>query len=126
MINQREFDKVYTVRYILAAQGTVAVNVKKYFTGFPFLRYIKPKAISINNTNIANDAYLNISDAKGNYCLFNYPMSDLYLTDDYPKAKLRLVNIEGIDLLNSYWIYAGNTPFSAVAETTLFTLSFYY
>lgn len=125
--NQREFDKVYTVKYTLAAQGTVAINVKNYFTGYPFLRYIKPKAISINNsTNITNDSYISISDVKGNYVLFNYPISDLYLTDDYPKAKLRLFNIDGVDLLNSYWIYTGNTPFSLVSQTTLFTLSFYY
>jgi hypothetical protein len=126
MINQREFDKVYTVGFILKAQGTVAVNKKNYFTGYPFLRNIKPKAISINNTSIANDAYLSISNNKGNYCLFNFPMSDLYLTDDYPKAKIRLFNIEGVDLLNSYWIYAGTSPFSVVTETNLFNLSFYY
>lgn len=127
--NQREFDKVYTVKYILRAQGSVATNVKNYFTGYPFLRSIKPKAISINqvsNTTITDSSYLNIADRKGNNVLFNIPLSDLYLADDYPSAKLRLVNIDGIDLLSSYWIYTGNVPFSVVAQTTLFTLSFYY
>lgn len=123
--NQREFDKVYTVRYIQAAQSTVALNKKNYFTGFPFLRSIRVKAISVNNNNIP-DAYLSISDSKGNYRLFNFPISDLVLSDDYPKAKLRLFNIDGIDLLNSYWIYSGTTPFSVVAQTQLFTVSFYY
>lgn len=127
--NQREFDKVYTVRYILSARGNVAKNVKNYFTGYPFLRSIKPKAISINqviNSTITDGSYLNISDNSGNYVLFNIPLSDLYLADDYPLAKLRLVNINGIDLLNSYWIYTGNAPFSVVNQTILFTLSFYY
>jgi len=128
MNNPREFNNVYTVKYIAAAQSTIAVNKKNYFTGYPFLRFITPKAISINNilnSAIRDSSYINISDIKGNIRLFNYSMSDLYLTDDYPTAKLRLVNIEGIDLLNSYWTLTG-TPFSVVTESTLFTLSFYY
>ena len=125
----REFDKVYTVNYILAAQGSVATNVKNYFTGFPFLRDIKPKAISVNNilnTAISDSSYLTVSNTNGNNVLFNYPLSDLYLNDDYPSAKLRLFNIDGIDLLNTYWIYTGNVPFSVIAQSTLFTISFYY
>jgi hypothetical protein len=129
MNNPREFNNVYTVKYIAAAQSAVAINKKNYFTGYPFLRYITPKAISINdilNSDIRDSSYINISDVKGAIRLFNYSMSDLYLTDSYPKAKLRLVNIEGIDLLNSYWLYTGTVPFSVVKESTLFTLSFYY
>jgi hypothetical protein len=126
--NQREFDKVYTIRYTIPAQFTVTINKKNYFDGYPFLRDIKAKAISINNPNqgILDAGYISISDVKKNIVLFNVPLHDLYLADDYPAAKLRLVNIDGIDLLNSYWIYTGNIPFSVVSQTTLFTLSFYY
>lgn len=126
--NQREFNKVYTIAYTIPAQYTVIINKKNYFTGYPFLRDIKAKAISINNpnANVLNAGYLSISDIKNNIVLFNTPLTNLYLGDDYPSAKLTLVNIDGIDLLNSYWIYTGSSPFSTTAVTTLFTLSFYY
>lgn len=125
--NQREFDKVYTIKFSIPYQFTVTINKKNYFDGYPFLRDIKAKAISINNVNplVLDAGYVSISDIKKNIVLFNVPLHDLYLADDYPSAKLRLVNIDGIDLLNSYWIYSG-TPFSTTAQTTLFTLSFYY
>jgi hypothetical protein len=128
MNNPREFDKVYTIRYTIPAQYTVTINKKNYFDGYPFIRNIKAKAISITNANtdLLNGGYISISDIKKNIVLFNVPMQDLYLADDYPKAKLRLVNIDGIDLLNSYWTYTGTTPFSVVAATNLFNLSFYY
>jgi hypothetical protein len=128
MNNPREFDKVFTVRYTIPAQYTVTINKKNYFDGYPFIRDIKPKAISITNSNnnLLTGGYITISDKKKNLVLFNVPLSDLYLENDYPKAKLRLVNIDGIDLLNSYWIYTGTSPFSVVAVTNLFNLSFYY
>jgi len=128
MNNPREFDKVYTIRYTIPAQYTVTINKKNYFDGYPFIRNIKAKAISIinSNTNLLSGGYISISDNKKNMVLFNVPMQDLFLEDDYPSAKLRLVNIDGIDLLNSYWTYTGNTPFSVVAATNLFNLSFYY
>jgi hypothetical protein len=125
--NQREFDKVYTIKFSIPYQFTVTINKKNYFDGYPFLRDIKAKAISINDVNplVLDAGYVSVSDVKKNIVLFNVPLHDLYLADDYPAAKLRLVNIDGIDLLNSYWIYSG-TPFSTTAQTTLFTLSFYY
>lgn len=127
MNNPREFDKVYTANIFSNSRQTVSVNTQNYFNGYPFLRNIKVKAISITDiaASIANDSYISISDSKNNIVLFNVPTSDLDLSNQYPKAKLRLFNIDGINLLNSYWIYTG-TPFSLVATTLLMRINFYY
>lgn len=127
-INQREFDKVYTITYTTPSNGIIVPNKKNYFSGYPFLRYIKPKAISINNlpSIIKYWSYLSINDKKENTVIFNYPFNDLYQTDNYPFAKLRLFNIDGVDLLNSYWLYTGNPITYTSGNLPLFTLSFYY
>ena len=129
MNNAREFDKVYTINYIAAAQSTIAINKKNYFTGYPFLRTIKPKAISVSdvlNPTVNFETYLSISNENKEYVLFNYPLSDLNLSNSYPKSKLRLFKIDGIDLLNSYWIYSDTSPFSVAIATKIFDLNFYY
>jgi hypothetical protein len=128
-MNPREFDKVYTIQYIVSAKNGIATNQKNYFTGYPFLRTIKPKAISVSNvinSTINLDSYLSLSNEKKEYVLFNYPISDLNLSSFYPKGKLRLFKINGVDLLNSYWIYVGNTPFSVFVDTKIFDINFYY
>tara|TARA_R110000868_G_scaffold194773_1_gene440398 strand:+ start:293 stop:511 length:219 start_codon:yes stop_codon:yes gene_type:complete len=66
-MNPREFDKVYTIQYIASAKSGIAVNKKNYFTGYPFLRSIKPKAISVSNvlnSTINLDSYLSLSNEK--------------------------------------------------------------
>lgn len=123
--NQREFNYVYTARIYYTNQQNVNPNVKNYFTGYPFLRDIKVKAISISNISVTIDlqSYISISDRKNNYSLFNYPTSDLQT--NYNRGKLRLFNIDGIDLLNSYWIYTG-TPFSFTTGGIIMAINFYY
>lgn len=127
MNNQREFDKVYTANIYSNGRQTVNTNVQYYFNGYPFLRNIKVKAISITdlNSNLVNESFITISDSKKNIRLYNVPTSDLILANDYPEAKLRLYNIDGIDLLNSYWIFNG-TSFSWVTTTLLMRINFYY
>ena len=127
MSNSREFDKVYTALIYSQSRQNVRTNVQYYFDGYPFLKNIKVKAISISDINAAiiNDSFITISDNKKNTVLFNLPTSDLDLSNQYPKAKLRLFNIDGVDLLNSYWIFTG-AGFSWVSPTVIMKINFYY
>lgn len=127
MNNPREFDKVYTALIYSQNRQNVRTNVQYYFEGYPFLRNIKVKAISITDINaaIVNDSFITISDSKKNTVLFNLPTSDLALSNQYPTAKLRLYNIDGVDLLNSYWIFTG-AGFSWVSTTVIMKINFYY
>ena len=49
------------------------VRLSQSFEGYPFLRNIKVKAISISDINpaIVNDSFITISDRKKNTVLFN-------------------------------------------------------
>jgi len=127
MNNTREFDKVYTALIYSQNRQNVRTNVNYYFEGYPFLRNIKVKAISITDINaaIVNESFITISDSKKNTVLFNMPTSDIVLSNQYPKAKLRLFNIDGVDLLNSYWNFTG-TSFSWIAPTVIMKINFYY
>jgi hypothetical protein len=127
MNNTREFDKVYTALIYSQNRQNVRTNVQYYFEGYPFLRNIKVKAISITDINaaIVNDSFITISDSKKNTVLYNLPTSDLVLSNQYPKAKLRLYNIDGVNLLNSYWIFTG-AGFSWVSTTIIMKINFYY
>lgn len=127
MNNPREFDKVYTALIYSQQRQTVQTNVRYYFDGYPFLRDIKVKAISVSDINpsIQNESFLSISDTKNNTVLYNYPTADLDLSNEYPTAKLRLFSVNGIDLLNSYWIFTG-TSFSWTSPTVIMKINFYY
>jgi hypothetical protein len=127
MNNPREFDKVYTALIWSQSRQNVRTNVQYYFDGYPFLRNIKVKAISISdiNTAIVNESFISICDSKKNTVLFNVPTSDLNLSNEYPTAKLRLYNIDGVDLLNSYWIFTGSS-FSWTSPTIIMKINFYY
>jgi hypothetical protein len=127
MNNTREFDKVYTALIYSQNRQNVRTNVNYYFQGYPFLRNIKVKGISISdiNTAIILNSFITISDSKKNTVLFDYPTSDLDLSNQYPKAKLRLFNIDGVDLLNSYWTFSG-AGFSWVSTTVIMKINFYY
>jgi hypothetical protein len=126
-MNPREFDKVYTAEIYSNSRQTISTNVQNYFNGYPFLRGIKVKAISITNltTSLVNYSFITISDVKKNIVVYNTPTSDLILSNYYPNGKLRLYNIDGVDLLNSYWTFTG-TSFSVVATTLLMRINFYY
>jgi hypothetical protein len=127
-MNPREFDKVYTALIWSENRQNVKINVPYYFNGYPFLRNIKVKAISITDIlpSVAYDSLITISDSKKNTVLYNMPTSDLDLTNNYPKGKLRLFNIDGVDLLNSYWLYCGTAPFSFTAPAVIMKINFYY
>jgi hypothetical protein len=127
MNNPREFDKVYTALIWSQGRQNVRTNVQYYFDGYPFLRNIKVKAISISdiNASIVNESFISICNSKKNTVLFNVPTSDLDLSNEYPTAKLRLYNIDGVDLLNSYWIFTGSS-FSWVSPTVIMKINFYY
>jgi hypothetical protein len=127
MNNPREFDKVYTALIWSQSRQNVRTNVQYYFDGYPFLRNIKVKAISISdiNTAIQLNSFISICDSKKNTVLYNVPTSDLDLSNQYPKAKLNLYNIDGVDLLNSYWIFTGSS-FSWVTPTVIMKINFYY
>ena len=74
MNNPREFDKVYTALIYSQNRQNVRTNVQYYFEGYPFLRNIKVKAISITDINaaIVNDSFITISDSKKNTVLFKH------------------------------------------------------
>lgn len=126
-MNPRIFDKVYTANIYSNDRQTVNTNVQNYFNGYPFLRNIKVKAISITdlNSNLTLESFISISDNQKNIRLYNVPTSDLIQNNNYPDAKLRLYNIDGVDLLNSYWLYNGPS-FSYASTTLLMRINFYY
>jgi hypothetical protein len=128
MNNAREFDKVYTISVNIPSKGLINLNQNYYFDGYPFLRNIKVKAISVNNLpNILQlTGYLTLSDSKKNIILNNYPLSDLLLINQSPKAKLRLFKIDGVDLLNSYFSQSSGYINFSPTSGTLFNLNFYY
>jgi hypothetical protein len=122
MNNPREFDKVYTTRFNNTNKG-VYKNQKNYFSGYPFLNSIKVKGISIQTLNIQYVyTFLTLVDKNNNTVLYNMPFGELLLDIIQPKSKLRLFNLDGVNLLNSYWISTTNLGGSS---DPLFTISFY-
>lgn len=125
--NQREFDKVYSITVFSQNRQNVRPNQQYYFDGYPWLRDVKVKAISISNVNaaIANQSYISLSDRNKNIVVYLNPTSDLDLSNQYPNSKLSLYNLDGVDLLNSYWLFTG-AGFSWVATTKIMNINFYY
>lgn len=119
------FDNVYTAA--VQSSGAFYPNVKQFFDGYPFLKYINVKAITVKANALPTQCfYLTIVDKNKNQVLYNYPLQDLnQVSNSSAKVNnLRLFNINGIDLLSSYYI--SNTAFGSSATITQFYLNFYY
>ena len=122
MNNPREFDKVYTTTFYNTNKG-IYKNQKNFFTGYTFLNNIKVKAISIQTITVQYVySFLTLVDRNNNTVIYNGPFCDLQLDIIQPKSKLRLFNLDGANLLNSYWI---STNTLGGSNDPLFSISFY-
>jgi len=117
------FDNVYTAT--VQSSGAFFRNVKQFFDGYPFLKYINVKAITVKSAAVPTENfYLTIVDKNKNQVLYNYPLQDLKQVSTAKVNNLRLFNINGIDLLSSYYIC--NQSYGVTSTLTLFYLNFYY
>lgn len=121
--SERIYNNIYTVQYIINAGTSVNPSQRNYFTGFPNLYHIKVKALSVTGIKAGvTNIVLSLADKNKVIRLTNYPISDLSLLNN---PRLKLFNIEGIDLTASYWLIGG---FGAgyATDTLLFNLHFHY
>jgi hypothetical protein len=123
MNKPREFDKIYSINYIDNRQGNYVQNNNYYFDGYPFLRNIKVKAISIRSYIDPKVLFLTLSDRNKNIKIYNFPFNDLIIPVSANNSKLRLFNLDGVDLLNSYWSV---TTVPLIIPEKMFTINFYY
>lgn len=120
---QRIYDKVFTITYNLRVGQTVNPSTRYYFTGYPNLKDIRVKAISVFLYD-NREYFLSLADQNQNISLTNYPMRDLDLAIS-PPTRLRLFDISGVDLTASYFILPGS-GFSPIVPIRIFDVSFYY
>lgn len=120
----RNFNKVYTVSYLAKRQAVFNTSTKYYFTGFPSLENFNIKAISATGTYSAapSEFYITIFDASNTARLTNYPLIDL---NQGVNTRLRLFDINGINLPACYFLYSG-APIGLTDDTILFNLHFHY
>ena len=119
------FDNVYTA--VVQSSAPFQPNVKQFFDGYPFLKSINVKAITVKKGTIPPQFfYLTIVDKNKNQVLYNYPLEDLLQVSNAvtKQSNIRLFNINGIDLLSSY--YVSNIGWGSPSTVTLFYLNFYY
>lgn len=123
---QRIFDKVFTISYNLVPGQTVNPSTRYYFTGYPNLKEIRVKAISVFLYD-NREWYISLADRNKNIVLTNYPMRDLDLDLNAPaiQSRLRLFDISGVDLTASYFVLPGS-GFSPIVPIKIFDVSFYY
>lgn len=121
--SDRIFNNIFTVQYTIKAFNSINPSQRNYFTGFPNLYNIKVKALSVTNINPSiTNAVLTLADRKKIIKLTNYPIIDLSITNN---PRLKLFNIDGIDLTSSYWIIGGSGV-GFGTDTLLFNLHFHY
>lgn len=127
MKNVRCFDYVYTVPINVVTGVINNASTPIYFSGYPFLRGKRIKAINVNNRfgTTYDDTFFTFVDGAKNQLLYNYPASDL-LNSSVPtnQTRLRLFDLYDIDLNNSYWINTQNIGWAVTG--TILELNFYY
>lgn len=125
----RVYDYTYTVPVDVVTGKIVNASTPQYFTGYPFLRKKRVKAISVMPVLLAGggavDIFLTLNDTSGKQLLFNYPVKDLIVTaTGANQSRLRLFNLDDIDLDNSFYIQSTNIGYAVTGR--LFTINFHY
>jgi hypothetical protein len=126
----RVYDFTYSVPVDVVTGTIVNASTPQYFTGYTFLRDKKVKAISVMPVllNLAAGAniFLTLTNVAGDQKLYNYPIQDLVVTGGggVNNQRLRLFNVENIELDNSYYLLSTNL--SWVVTGRLFILNFHY
>ena len=134
-IEQRIYDNLYTMPIIRTGGQNYTASTPIYFGQNTFIQNIKIKAISAFTNlvplNATGDSYyLTLFNTQGEQILYNYPIDDFnntqYQATGYitPPLKLRLCNLENVDLRRSYYISPFNTP--SISSFEAFRLTFYY
>ncbi len=126
MKNARLFNLHYTYPVNIFAGTVNNASTPVYFDGYPELTEAKIKAISISTlfTNMG-DFFLTIKNVSGESLLYNYPVVDLLQSNSTAviQNKLRLFDIDKIDLKQSYFINVTNVAY--IANATIFQIHFY-
>jgi hypothetical protein len=127
----RVYDNTYSVPIDVTVGQIVNSSTPKYFTGYSYLRSKKIKAISIMpllvNAPSGLGLMLTLRDGKGNELLYNYPMSDLIVSNvqfGSPLNRMRLFNLYDLDLENSYWSQTQNVGYGAAQRIVI--INFHY
>jgi hypothetical protein len=127
----RVYDNTYSVPIDVTVGQIVNSSTPKYFTGYSYLRSKKIKAISIMpllvNAPSGLGLMLTLRDGKGDELLYNYPMSDLIVSNvqfGSPLNRMRLFNLYDLDLENSYWSQTQNVGYGAAQRIVI--INFHY
>ena len=125
----RVYDFTYSVPVDIVAGTIVNASTPQYFTGYTFLRDKKVKAISVMPVllNLAGgiDIFLTLKNVADEQTIYNYPIQDLVVTfGGVNNNRLRLFNLENIELDNSYYLLSTNLGWGVTGR--LFILNFHY
>ena len=126
----RVYDFTYSVPVDIVTGTIVNASTPQYFTGYTFLRDKKVKAISVMPVllNLAGgvDIFLTLTNVAKEQKLYNYPIQDLVVTGGggVDNRRLRLFNLENIELDNSYYLLSTNLGWAVTGR--LFILNFHY
>lgn len=127
----RVYDNTYSLPIDVTVGQIVNSSTPKYFTGYSYLRGKKIKAISIMpllvNAPSGLGLMLTLRDGNGKELLYNYPMSDLIVSNvqfGSPLNRLRLFNLYDLDLENSYWSQTQNVGYGAAQRIVI--INFHY
>lgn len=125
----RVYDFTYSVPVDIVTGTIVNASTPQYFTGYTFLRDKKVKAISVMpvllNLAGASEIFLTLKNVAGEQTIYNYPIQDLVVTfGGVNNTRLRLFNLENIELDNSYYLLSTNLGWAVTGR--LFILNFHY
>ena len=125
----RVYDFTYSVPVDIVAGTIVNASTPQYFTGYTFLRDKKVKAISVMPVllNLAGgiEIFLTLKNVADEQTIYNYPIQDLVVTfGGVNNNRLRLFNLENIELDNSYYLLSTNLGWGVTGR--LFILNFHY
>jgi hypothetical protein len=132
MNQPRVYDKVISIQYtptcnVTNFAFTLTPGQRYYFNGYPALKNVKVKAIACTDSfpitgPTIDSIFLNFVDSKMNQVTNNLPAVDISLS---AQPRLRLFDIEGLNMEASYWVSQGINA-SYANPDIFFTLHFYY
>lgn len=132
MKNARLFDGVYTLPIRVSAGTVNNPSTPIFFTGYPYLKGKKVKAINYNyrSGSAVNIYYIFFTfyNSKGEQLIYNLPASDIINSSSpsitiFNQTRLRLFDLYDLDLQRSYWIYTQNVAWGS--NFTPFEINFY-